>query len=390
MKRFAFLIHPRQAIDVGRRMGNIVGIGERLGMILTPQWLVKMILPKLSGRMGFSVCSKFDVFGEAEGYIIAIALTARQMLTLPNTYVRQRILDAVLFAQNELGVEGIGLGAYISSLTTNGQWLARHPDVKVWVTHGDSYSSALAIDGIEKAVKTQGLNLKTARVAVVGAYGLIGSIISQALVEKCDNLVLIGRRIGKFNSLLKKKDFSKTMLSEDINDARAADLIVTATTSNGSLLNDGLLKKSGVIVYDISQPYNLSPQICRRQSNVVRIDGSLASIDNLNLGFEMGPPKGATFGCLAETIMQSLSGDRRHHVGEITMEHLCLTQRWAKEIGFGLAPFTNFGKPITLGDSLIKGELEVYKKHTSPLEWRQGPRCFERLVSFNFAMRGKH
>lgn len=359
-KKFAFLIHPRQAADVGRRIGKVIGIGEKLGMTLTPQW-AERIFPKLNGRMGFSICSKFNVFNRfnrVEGYIIGIALTAKQMLNLPNTYVRRRILDAVLFAQNELGVEGIGLGAYTSSLTTNGQWLARYRDIKIWITHGDSYSSALAIDGIKKIAELRNLDLKSAKVAIVGAYGLIGSAISRMLIRECDNLLLVGRKISKFGPLLRKEDFGKVTLSEDINDVHTADLIVTATTSNGSLLNAGILK-SGVIVYDVSQPYNLSPQVCEKRNDIIRVDGSLACIDGIDLSFEMGPPKGVTFGCLTETIMQCLMNDKSHHVGEINMEHLQTTRRWAEEIGFGLAPFTNFGKPLF--EKLPKKGLGVYK-----------------------------
>ena len=90
-KKFAFLIHPREIDDLYRRLGNVLGIGEKTGMKYLPKFFPKSIsefaLKYLRGRAGFTVCSHFDVMGKAEGYIIAVLLTGRQIVNLPRHFV---------------------------------------------------------------------------------------------------------------------------------------------------------------------------------------------------------------------------------------------------------------------------------------------------------------
>jgi predicted amino acid dehydrogenase len=350
MKKFAFLIHPREAVDVGRRIGQIIGIGEKLGMAIVPKRPSEWLIKHLHGRLGFTVCSQFSAFGPAdrvEGIIIAVLLTAKQMVSLPLPFVRQRILDTVLYAQEHFGIEGIGLGAYTAPLTFAGRWLASHPAVRIWVTHGDSYATALTLEGIEKVANLKNLNLKTAKIAIVGAYGLIGKALSRTLVKQCDNLILIGRKREKFRWLLKEigDNLNGLKISDDISDVQEADLIITATTGETAILKSEHLKRDAV-VYDIAQPINLRPDVCIQRPDITRVDGAYAQINGIDLGFEMGPPSGATFGCLAETIMQALAGDKQHHVGSIKLEHVKQTVEWAQQFGFFHAPLTSFSQSL--------------------------------------------
>jgi len=62
-------------------------------------------------------------FNETIGYILGIMLTSQQMMNYPKEIVRQRILDAVLFAHRNLEVDIIQLGALTTSVTTGGKWL---------------------------------------------------------------------------------------------------------------------------------------------------------------------------------------------------------------------------------------------------------------------------
>lgn len=99
MKKFAFLVHPREIADFGRVIGKKIGIVEEMGMKLLPGRPTDWLIQRLNGRYGFSICSHFNVCNEVEGYIIIVLLTARQMLELPRKYVVGRIMDAILYAQ---------------------------------------------------------------------------------------------------------------------------------------------------------------------------------------------------------------------------------------------------------------------------------------------------
>jgi predicted amino acid dehydrogenase len=344
----------------------MAGIGEKLGMTIVPKHPSEWLIKHLHGRLGFTVCSRFDVFGQVEGIIIAVLLTAKQMVSLPLPFVRQRILDAVLYAQNHMGVEGIGLGAYTAPLTAGGRWLANHPAVNIWVTHGDSYAVALTLEGIEKVANLKNLDFRTVKIAIVGAYGLIGEALSQILIKKsevCDRLILIGRKKERFARLSKKVggNLNGAKISDNLADARKADLIIAATTGETAILKSEHLKR-GAIVYDISQPINLRPDVCAERPDIIRVDGTYAQINGIELNFEMGPPKGATFGCLAETIMQALTGDKNHHVGFIEIEHVNRTMEWAKEFGFSHAPLTNFSQPLIT--TPVEAKEKYQKKHS--------------------------
>lgn len=346
MKRFAFLIHPRTTAGVARRF--------RITKFL-PSSLIEAVLPRLRGRLGFTVCSKFKVVKlnkTAEGYIAAVILSGKQMMTLPLRLVHRRILEAVLFAQNKLGAEVIGLGALTTSLTEGGKWLLNQPEVKLTITHGDTYGVVVAEEGIEKILSFSNFNPKEVKIAIVGAYGLIGREITKILAKKEYPLVLIEKNEEKVRLIkdeLKKLNLENNILtaSTNLKDIYDADLIITATSHPGALLKSEHLKK-GAIIYDIAQPMNASPKLIKERPDIIKIDGAYVDINGIDLGFNMGPPPGTTYACLVETIMMALEGENNHHVGEIDPSFIEKTKQWAKEYGFAHAPFTCFGKPISV------------------------------------------
>lgn len=346
MKKFAFLIHPRNTFDVARRFW----ITRFL-----PDSLIEAVMRRLTGRLGFTICSKFKVNKlnrDVEGYIIAVLLNGRQMMTLSEEIVRRRILETILFAQNKLGIEIIGLGSLTTSATDGGKWLVQQPEVKLTVTHGDSYGVAVAEEGIEKILNLCNFNPKGIKIAIVGAYGLIGREITKILAKKGRPLILIERNEEKVKLICNKlKEFNLennvSIASTNLKDIYNADLVITATSHPGALLKSEYLKKRA-IVYDIAQPMNVSPGLIKERPDLIKIDGVYVDVDGIDIKFDMGPPKGATFACLTETMMMILEGESNHHIGEINPFFIEKTKEWAKKYGFSHAPFTSFGKPISL------------------------------------------
>jgi len=344
-KKFVFLIHPRGTSDVARRFWITSSLPNRV---------VDWVIERLPGRLGFTVCSKFGVERlnkKAKGYIIATLLTGRQMMTLPQKVVRKRILDTILFAQNKLGIEVIGLGALTASLTDGGKWLVEQPQVKLTVTHGDTYGVAVAEEGIEKILNIYNFEKEKNIIAIVGAFGLIGRAIVKFLAKKGYSLILIEKTEEKV-SLIKEKlreinlENKIFLASTNLKDIFPADLVITATSHPSALLQSEHLK-SRTIIYDIAQPMNVSQELIKERPDIIKIDGAYVDINGIDLGFNMGPPRGATFACLVETMMMALEGDKNHRVGEIDEGYLEKTKEWAKKYGFPHAPFTCFGKPIS-------------------------------------------
>ena len=165
MQKFAFLIHPRDTSDIARRFWFTKFL---------PSAFVEFIIARLSGRFGFTVCAKNIKFTragvEAEGYIIAVLLNGRQMMSLPKEKTRKRILDAVFYTQNELKVDVIGLGSLIASVTDGGAWLVQQPDVDVSITHGDTFTVAVAQQGIEKILEKYSFDTARNKIAEYVLY----------------------------------------------------------------------------------------------------------------------------------------------------------------------------------------------------------------------------
>jgi len=107
--------------------------------------------------------------------------------------MRDKVQDAVTVAR-ELGDDNIpvsivGLGAYTSIITQNAQTIN---DYEVPVTTGNAYTVGLTVQGILEAAATKGLNIEQAEVAVVGAAGNIGLVLSQILLPRVNRLTLMG------------------------------------------------------------------------------------------------------------------------------------------------------------------------------------------------------
>ena len=333
MRKFAFLVHPRDISDVRRRIWSAR---------VLPPWIVERMLLGLKSGI---VCSEFNVFGKAKGYIVGVPLTARQIKVFPRI-ARQKILEAVLFAQRKLGVELVGLGALTASVTTRGKWMARHSEVQVNITHGDTYAVAVAEEAVEKIIDLCEFDRGEIEIAIVGATGTIGEALTETFNRKGYHLILLGKSKIKLETL--KEEIGRennVVTSIELEDIYDADIVITVTSHPDALIKPDYLKE-GTILYDVAQPINVSPEVIRERPDVLRIDGGYVRINEVKVGFDMGPPPGVTFACLVETIMEALENENGNHVGKIKLDYVQQTRHWAEKYGFFHAPFTCFNKRI--------------------------------------------
>lgn len=345
MRRFAFIVHLRGVEDIVHTLPFV------------PNWIVTKLLRqpilsrmwKLNGLRGFMVRSTFQVGDSVQGYIIVIWLTGHQVANSNhNGLVRRRILDAILYAQNELECEVVGLGALTASVTMAGRYIANHKDVQCAITHGDHHAAGLAIEGIKEiAQKRFNSNLSDLTVNIIGATGIIGDALSRALIPLAGKLILTGRKKHK---LAQFTGLSNVKISDNIGDAREADIVVTATSSPDALIKSVHLNewKNGAVVYEVSQPRNVSYQIAKKRKDIIVIDGSYAKVPDGVKFWWMSLPPQCTFGCMAETIMQCLEEDQEHHVGAVDLAFIEEVGRRAKKYGYEHAPFTSFNKKVII------------------------------------------
>ncbi len=306
-------------------------IGEEQSNNLPKNWIIKddlMVSPELN-------------FNGAKGYGISIKLSPKQVMEMLRDEIRQKILDAALFAQNELNVELIQLGGLTTSVTSGGRWLVEQKQYKGFVNHGDSYTSAVTSQTVLKTLDMLKKNPPELLIAIVGAYGIIGEAVSKILVPNFAHSILIGPREEKLKELETKLEGSfETTVNLKTKDA---DIIVTATSHPTALLDSKHLKENAIVV-DVSQPPNISPERCQQRPDILRVDGGYVDFPtHYNIPFM---PTGKIFACIVEVIMQTMEDERQNHVGSIDIEHLRKTGKWAKKYGFTLNELTSFGKTI--------------------------------------------
>ena len=297
--------------------------------------------PKSWVQGNLAISPELDIYG-TKGYITGLLLTARQIMELPIDKVRKQILEAATFIQQKFQVDIIQLGALTTSVTDGGVWVTQQKEYTGFVNHGDSYTSAVTCQTVFKALDLFHKKSSDLVLAVVGAYGIIGEVVTKILVPQFQHSILIGRKQEKFKELEKtlKGDFETTV---DLK-TKEADIIVTATSHPTALLQSSHLKKNAIIV-DVSQPPNLSYDVSRQRPDICRIDGGLVDFP-ANVPIP-GMPSGKNFACIAEVIMQALENEKKNHVGSIDLKHLRTTEQWGKKYGFILNELMNYGESIT-------------------------------------------
>lgn len=336
--KFVILGHLMQREDLRRFFPS----GKYL-----PLKLMEEFTTLLPDTKSFQTAAHFKVFDKAEGWIVGLALTPQQMMTMPKEKVRKKILAATLFAQEKLGADLLMLGALTSPLTSAGIWLTEHPKVKLNITTGNTYTAAISIQAAEKAAKLANLDLSKIKMAIVGAAGVIGEAITKYFNQKNIDLILVERTEEKFDRLkisLRGKNYK---LTTNLADIWEADIVITATSHPAALIRPEFLKEKAIVI-DVAEPSDVPSNIEEIRPDVICVDGGRVKWENIDVNFDFGTPKNVGFACMTEAILQSLEERRENYVGSIDLNHMVETIAWGKKYGLTLADFTCFNKPIPL------------------------------------------
>ena len=182
MKKFAFLTHPRNSAR--EDMGKISPL-----FFCFPEAILQKFTPLLNPIPGGKVTSSNTK--ENIGRIVWVPLLGKQILSLPKEFVFKKIIKAIEMVKKE-GVEVIGLGAFISTITHGGEDLVGR--VKgVSITNGNSLTAGVTFKAVERIGRIKNLDLLKEKVAVVGAGGSIGRGASFLLAKKGVPLILIDK-----------------------------------------------------------------------------------------------------------------------------------------------------------------------------------------------------
>ena len=313
IRRFAFVVHPlsqeyiKKGYPFPRNTPKFIMDGvETLAAYLPP-----MVYCKMSNIIS-------PTGAEAEGWLISVGGTPKEMLSHSPEFTYRRLLHAARLAE-EMGAQIMGLGAFTKVVGDAGITVARRASIPI--TSGNSYSASGALWAAADAMRRMGLisvkkgaNKVPAKAMVIGATGSIGSVSARLLAMAVDEVVVAGRDIRKLNelrdSILQDTPDARVIASTDYDELLGdMDVIVTSTSGAGKKVLDITKVKPGCVITDVARPLDLPAEEVAKRPDVLVVESGEIELPTPVKGMKfIGLPKNIIYACLAETIVLALEG----------------------------------------------------------------------------------
>jgi predicted amino acid dehydrogenase len=311
IRRFAFVVHPlsQEFIKQGFPIPKA-----------TPKFLMDKV-EQLAAHLPPMIYCKMDNIisptgAEAEGWLISVGGTPKEMLAHSPEFTYRRLLAAAKMAE-ERGAQIMGLGAFTKVVGDAGITVARRASIPI--TTGNSYSASGALWAAADAMRRMGLvtrdkNGKVAgKTMVIGASGSIGSVSARLLAMTFDEVYLAGRTLKKLDelkaSILQETPAAKVFTTIDYDDLLAdMDMIVTSTSGAGKTILDINKVKPGCVITDVARPLDLPASEVAKRPDVLVIESGEIELPSQCRMKDIGLPKNVIYACLAETIVLALEG----------------------------------------------------------------------------------
>ncbi len=313
IRRFAFVIHPLSQEYI--RKGFPIPKS-------TPKFVMDKVETIAAHLPPMVYCKMENIVSptgaEAEGWLITVGGTPREMLARAPEFTYRRLLHAARIAE-KLGAQIMGLGAFTKVVGDAGVTVARRS--RLPITTGNSYSASGALWAAADAMKRMGLvkvskgaKRVPAKTMVIGATGSIGSVSARLLAMAFDQVVIAGRDMAKLEelkaSILKDTPDADVVCSTDY-DALLADMdmIVTSTSGAGKKILDITKVKPGCVITDVARPLDLPPEEVAKRPDVLVVESGEIELPTKVRGMKsIGLPPNVIYACLAETIVLALEG----------------------------------------------------------------------------------
>jgi predicted amino acid dehydrogenase len=310
--RFSFVIHPlsTEYFKNVEPLGHITSIP---GMSQVVEKTIAYVPPFVYAHVTGIVSDTGD---EAEGWLISVGGTPKEMLAHPPEFTYSRLLEAAELSRR-LGAQLMGLGAFTKVVGDAGVTVAKRAPLPV--TTGNSYSASGALWAAHEAVRRLGLvevddhGALRGKAMVVGASGAIGSACARLLALASDELWLVSPETAKLLQI--KQDIERDQPRATVHvatDSSAAlaemDVIVTATSAAGQKVLDIMRVKPGCVITDVARPLDLSAEDVAKRPDVLVIESGEIELPGEVRMRNIGLPDRVAYACLAETIVLALEG----------------------------------------------------------------------------------
>jgi predicted amino acid dehydrogenase len=315
INRFAFVIHPLSQ----EYFKNVKPI-ELLSRVSPPIFMdtVEKVLayapPFVYSRVS-GIQSPTGV--EAEGWLISVGGTPREIMSHSPEFTYRRLLDAARLAKR-LGAQIMGLGAFTKVVGDAGLTVARRAPLPI--TTGNSYSASGALWAAHDALlrmklvpAPRGKERVAFKAMVIGATGSIGSACARLLVKAAREVVLVSPETAKLLALQESiqsetPDAQLILAATPDKQIAEVDMIVTATSGAGKKVLDIQKVKPGCVITDVARPLDLPPEEVAKRPDVLVIESGEILLPGDVQMKNIGLPKNVAYACLAETIVLALEG----------------------------------------------------------------------------------
>jgi predicted amino acid dehydrogenase len=315
VNRFAFVIHP-----LSQEYFKVVKPMEVLSRVSPP-----ILMDSVEKAMAYAppfVYSKVEGIKsptgvEAEGWLISVGGTPREIMSHSPEFTYRRLLAAAEIAR-KLGAQIMGLGAFTKVVGDAGITVARRAPLPI--TTGNSYSASGALWAAHDALlrmdllpRPKGKERVKFKAMVVGATGSIGAACARLLVRAAEEVFLVSPETAKLlalkASIEKESPGAKVRLAASADrDLAEMDMIVTATSGAGRKVLDIMKVKPGCVITDVARPLDLPPEEVAKRPDVLVIESGEIRLPGNPKMKNIGLPQGVVYACLAETIVLALEG----------------------------------------------------------------------------------
>lgn len=278
-----------------------------------------------------------------DGYFVMCPIIPDMAILTPDIVI-PKVLEGCHIGER-VGAGVLALGGFTSIIGE--KYVEKlKAEVKIPVTTGNTFTAAMAVEGVRKACRMMETPFKSAKAVVIGGTGDIGSACARVLAREVREVVVTGRSPASLRAIhkeLRKMRSAKVFASLNNNQAvEDADVVIAAASSSESLVDIERIKP-GAVVCDVAYPKNISYAAQKRQ-DIFIFSGGLASVPSpFSLGFDIGlPSPNILYGCFAEAIILALEERYENFSsgkGKIMPEKIDWVKQAGEKHGFTLAPF---------------------------------------------------
>lgn len=310
--RFSFVIHPLST-EYFKNVGPLGFVSDIPGMGQIVEKAVAYVPPFVYSHVTGIVSA---TGAEAEGWLISVGGTPKEMLAHPPEFTYSRLLEAAELSRR-LGAQIMGLGAFTKVVGDAGVTVAKQ--ARLPVTTGNSYSASGALWAAHEAVRRLGIlpidedGIVHGKTMVVGASGAIGSVCARLLALASDEVWLVSPEMAKLLAIKEEIEAENPRATVHVAmDPSIAlsdmDLIVTATSAAGHKVLDIMDVKPGCVITDVARPLDMSAEDVAKRPDVLVIESGEIELPGTPKMRSIGLPDGVVYACLAETIVLALEG----------------------------------------------------------------------------------